>query len=78
MAPLVKKPKSVKNIQLLKMDLHHIVEGSTGKSLGAVENEADLWLVPVANDTDTATLHGEPVTLTCAPYVRQLVFDGRP
>jgi hypothetical protein len=31
--------------------------------------------VPVANGKGTETIHGESVTLLCAPHVRQLVFD---
>jgi hypothetical protein len=59
------------------MALYHIVKGFTANSLAVGENEADLGLVPVENATSTAAVHGEPATLPCAPYVGQLVFDGR-
>jgi hypothetical protein len=36
-----------------------------------------LEVVPVVNGTVTAAVHGEPVTLLCAPHFRKLVFNER-
>jgi hypothetical protein len=55
-----------------RKDLHHTVEATTGKTVGVNENQADLQLVPVADDMGTANVHGEPATLSPQP-----VFDER-
>jgi hypothetical protein len=64
--PVLAKPaSSAESTCLIKWDLHHIVEETSGKILGVGENQADLGLVSLANGKGTATRR-----------TRQLAFDG--
>jgi hypothetical protein len=45
------------------------------KILGMGKSQVYLELVSISNGTGTATVHGEPGTLSCTPHVQQLVSD---
>jgi hypothetical protein len=65
---LVKPASSVKCTGLLKKGSSPHCRGASGKILRVSENQADLELLPVANGTGTATVHGECATCSAAVH----------
>jgi hypothetical protein len=45
------------------------------KIVGMGKNQVYLELVSISNGTGTATVPGDPVTLSCTPHVQQLVSN---